>query len=344
MTQAEKTTPESFEAQIEALEMTRLWDVMSGLVRPEPPRTCAAHAWRYQDVRPLLDEAADTVPTELAERRVLILENPELRGSSGITQSLYAGLQIVCPEEIAPPHRHSQAALRFCLESDGAYTMVGERKIDMQPFDLVLTPPFAWHEHGNHGKSNAVWLDGLDIPMVRFFATEYAEHGPGVSANAHADADSRVQGRAHRPLNADGSRRDGDRGNGIVHYPYSQWRQSLDELMEIEGGPSVAMEFVDPATGGPAMNTIAAFARMVRAGKTFALPRSTESQVFVVVEGEGRIAIDDLSEAAEPCKVLVAPPWSSVAFEAQSDLVLFSYSDRAAQRALGFWRLEGMAV
>lgn len=344
MAEAKGAAGASFEKRIEALEMARLWDVMAGLVRPEPPKTCAPYAWQYQAVRPLLDEAARTVPTELAERRVLILENPQLRGTSAVTQSLYAGLQIVCPDEIAPPHRHSQAALRFCLESDGAYTMVGERKIDMQPFDLVLTPPFAWHEHGNHGKSNAVWLDGLDIPMVRFFATEYAEHGPGVSANAHGDAASRVAARAHQPLNADGSVRATNRGESIVHYPFAQWRASLDELLETEGGSSAAMEFVDPQTGGPAMSTISAFARIVRSGENFTLPRSTESQVFVVVEGEGSIDIDDLSEDAESCKVLVAPPWSQVSFKAKSNLVVFSYSDRAAQRALGFWRLEGMSV
>lgn len=334
----------SFEARIEALEMARLWDVMAGLVRPEPPKTCAPYAWQYEAVRPLLDEAARTVPTELAERRVLILENPQLRGTSAVTQSLYAGLQIVCPDEIAPPHRHSQAALRFCLESDGAYTMVGERKIDMQPFDLVLTPPFAWHEHGNHGKSDAVWLDGLDIPMVRFFATEYAEHGPGVSANARDDSASRVAARAHQPLNADGSLRQPARGEGIVHYPFAQWRASLDELLEAEDGPSAVMEFVDPATGGPAMNTISAFARIVRGGASLTLPRSTESQVLVAVEGEGTITVDTLVETAERNKVIVAPPWSQLSLEAQTDLVVFSYSDRAAQRALGFWRLEGMAV
>ena len=61
-------------------------------------------------------------------RRVLILENPALRGQSAVTQSLYAGLQLILPGEVAPSHRHTQSALRFIVEGSGAYTAVdGER-------------------------------------------------------------------------------------------------------------------------------------------------------------------------------------------------------------------------
>ena len=62
------------------------------------------------------------------QRRVLILENPGLRGKSRITTSLYAGVQLVLPSEVAPAHRHTQSALRFVLEGEGAHTAVnGER-------------------------------------------------------------------------------------------------------------------------------------------------------------------------------------------------------------------------
>ena len=65
----------------------------------------------------------------VAERRVLILENPAFAGQSRVTQSLFAGLQIILPGEIAPPHRHVPAALRFVIEGEGAYTAV-----DIQSF------------------------------------------------------------------------------------------------------------------------------------------------------------------------------------------------------------------
>src|SRR3546814_9548924 len=84
--------------------------------------------------------AGDLISAGQAERRVLILGNPGLVGHSAIVPSLYAGLQLILPGEIAPGHRHSQSALRFVLEGGGAFTAVDGEKAVMQPFDLVLTP------------------------------------------------------------------------------------------------------------------------------------------------------------------------------------------------------------
>jgi gentisate 1,2-dioxygenase len=36
----------------------------------------------------------------------------------------------------------------------------------------------------------------------------------------------------------------------------------------------------------------------------------------------------------------VVPPWTPHHFKTDRECVLFSYSDRAAQEALGFWREE----
>ena len=52
-------------------------------------------------MRPFIAEAGRLITAEEAERRVLILENPGLPGMSRITQSLYAGLQLILPGEIA---------------------------------------------------------------------------------------------------------------------------------------------------------------------------------------------------------------------------------------------------
>ena len=74
-------------------------------------------------------EAGDLITAEEAERRVLVLENPALRGKSRITNSLYAGLQLILPGEIAPAHRHAASAIRFILDGEGAYT-AGRRRED----------------------------------------------------------------------------------------------------------------------------------------------------------------------------------------------------------------------
>ena len=106
---------------------------------------------------------------------MLVLENPGLRGQSKITTSLFAGVQMVLPGDVAPAHRHSQSALRFILEGKGAYTAVDGERTAMEPGDFVITPSMTWHDHGNETSEPMFWLDGLDIPMVQFFDASFAE-------------------------------------------------------------------------------------------------------------------------------------------------------------------------
>ena len=159
--------------------LTPLWEAMSALV-PEAPRpACVPHLWRYRDIRTPLLESGSLITAREAVRRVLILENPGLPGSSAITQALYAGLQLILPGEVAPSHRHTQTALRLIVEGEGAYTAVDGERVTMHAGDFIITPSWTWHDHGNPAGHPVVWLDGLDIPLVRFldcgFAENYAE-------------------------------------------------------------------------------------------------------------------------------------------------------------------------
>ena len=85
-------------------------------------------------------EAAGLITAKEAERRVLILENPGLRGQSKVTTSLFAGIQLVMPDEVAPAHRHTQSALRFVLEAEGGHTTVAGERTEMAVGDFVITP------------------------------------------------------------------------------------------------------------------------------------------------------------------------------------------------------------
>src|SRR6185369_13446401 len=165
----------AFYETIDALGMTPLWEVLGALVPPAPKSPIAPVHFRYDAIRPHVMTAGRLITAEEAERRVLVLENPALRGRSSITQSLYAGLQLILPGEVAPAHRHTQSALRLVLEGEGAYTAVDGERTTMRRGDFIVTPRWTWHDHGNEGDEPVVWLDGLDIPMVRFFDGGFAE-------------------------------------------------------------------------------------------------------------------------------------------------------------------------
>src|SRR5438045_8367891 len=129
----------AFYQRIDRENLTPLWEVLGELVPPRPRTPCVPALWRYETVRAHLMEAGRLITAREAERRVLVLENPGLRGASATTHSLYAGLQLILPGEIAPAHRHSQSALRFILQGGGAYTAVNAEKVTMNVGDFVIT-------------------------------------------------------------------------------------------------------------------------------------------------------------------------------------------------------------
>src|SRR5579862_764430 len=110
-----------------------LWEALARLVTPEPRPLCVPAIWKYDEIRPLLLEAGRLITAKEAERRVLVLENPGMRGQSQITGSLYAGLQLVMPGEVTSTHRHVASALRFIVEGQGAYTAVDGERVTMHP-------------------------------------------------------------------------------------------------------------------------------------------------------------------------------------------------------------------
>ncbi|MEO6361933.1 MAG: cupin domain-containing protein, partial [Caldimonas sp.] len=141
----------AFYERIGRLHMTPLWEVLGALVPPTPTSPAAAAAWHYDTLRPHLMAAGDLISAEEAERRVLVLENPAMRGQSCITSSLYAGLQLILPGEVAAAHRHTQSALRLVLDGKGAYTAVDGERTTMRFGDFIITPSWTFHDHGNEG-------------------------------------------------------------------------------------------------------------------------------------------------------------------------------------------------
>ena len=119
---------EEFYQRLPLKNSSPLWEVLSEVVPPHPKPHAVPTMRSYDEMRPMLMESGRLITAKEAERRVLILANPGIVGASQITQSLYAGLQLVLPGETAPTHRHAPSALRFVIESDGGYTAVdGER-------------------------------------------------------------------------------------------------------------------------------------------------------------------------------------------------------------------------
>src|SRR5262245_33634742 len=98
---------------------------------------------------------------------------------------------------------------------------------------------------------------------------------------------------------------------------------------------AVKMQFVNPSNGGYPLPTIGAFLQLLPAGFHGARYRSTDATVYYVIEGRGQSQVGETSMTWREHDIFVVPSWKPVSHEAQDEAVLFSFSDRPVQKALG---------
>jgi gentisate 1,2-dioxygenase len=332
-------------ARMDQKNIAPLWEVLSRLVLPEPRPACVPALWSFdRDIRPLLIEAGGLITARQAERRVAVLENPGLRGGSQITQSLYAGVQLLTPGEVASSHSHTASAIRFVLEGDCGYTAVDGERTPMLPGDFLLTPSGTFHDHGNPGGEPVMWLDGLDVPIVNLFDTSFSgHHQDDTQPVVRGEGDALARYGANM-LPVDYETR--SRSTPVFSYPYTRSREALETLRRngpIDPWYGVKLQYINPVTGGYPMPTMAAFLQLLPSGFRGRLSRSTDSTIYSVAEGRGRTRVGTSTFSWAPRDIFVAPSWVPVSHEVDEDAVLFSFSDRAAQKALGLWREEKLA-
>jgi len=337
---------QEFYGRINGEHMAPLWEVMKGLVAPQPRPSPQAHIWRYDALRPFLMEAGALLTADEAERRVLVLENPAFVGKSRATATLYAGIQLVLPGEVAPAHRHTASALRFVLESSGGFTAVGGERTTMRTGDFVITPSWAWHDHGNESGEPIVWMDILDLPMVNFFESGFSEHHNDKSQTVgrpEGDALARY-GAGLLPIEGEGPF---GKTSPIFNYPFDRTRNALAAVAaagNLDPHWSATLRYSNPVDGGWAMPTISSWMTHLPAGTATQSMQSTDGIVVAVAEGRGVARIGDQRIPFGPRDVFVVPNWTQRAFEAESDCFLFCSSDRVAQEKLGLWREERSAA
>jgi gentisate 1,2-dioxygenase len=135
--------------------------------------------------------------------------------------------------------------------------------------DMVLTPPWTWHDHGNGSDEPVLWMDGLDLPF-----------------------------------------------------------------------DDVALEYINPHTGSPALPTIACWIQLIRSGVHTKAHRQTNSAVYHVFREEGYTIVNGERFAWKTGDFFVVPLWAwhEHANNTEEDAILFSVQDTPILHALGLYR------
>lgn len=348
ITPALQAQREAFYADLPENNMGALWNVLATALTREPVVRSRPALWRWKEARPRVMRAGELVTAAEAERRVLMLLNPGLpRDQIKAVGTLYAGLQLILPGEVARTHHHTPNAIRFIIEGEAAFTSVDGEKTLMGHGDFVTTPNWTWHDHGNRSASPMIWLDVLDLPFVTeldaiFFEEYFWNHEGEEVRPVERDGDDSIArwGCNVRPTYM----RAPDGYSPILNYRWETTRATLHALRGDQASPfdGVIVEYINPHTGGPTLPTMAAFLQLLRKSEHTRAHRHTTSTVYHVAEGGGYSVIDGERFDWEKGDTFVVPSWTwhEHASEGGEEAVLFSTSDRPILGSFGLYREE----
>ena len=293
-----------------AFHVRPLWKAPHARVAVPNPSS-VAHRWSYEQIRSLLVRAGELISAEEADRRVFMMINP---GSEPpcTTETIAAAYQLILPGECAPAHRHTPFALRFIVEGMGAFTAVNGEKVWMEPGDLILTPSWAFHDHGKEGTGPMLWVDGLDVPLMTYLRIQFFEDWK----------------EARFPSLELG-------GPSNLRYPWAEMEQRLI----VEPGSYALVPYLQRVGGQPISRTIGAHAERIDAGTSSPTRQSTVSHVYVVRAGRGRTRVGSTTLEWEPGDTFAIPTWQPFHHEAiEGTAYLFAMHDRPLIDALGYYQ------
>ena len=288
------------------------WNKPTPSLYPAPYKSYEPARWTYRDGRDALERAGHLIDTTLAERRNLILVNPRAGNAYGTGATLVAAYQMLLPGEHARSHRHTPNALRLIVEADaGAYTTVDGTRVPMLPRDVVLTPSWHWHGHGNEGTRAAYWIDYLDVPLVQTIEPMFFENFPGGTQPVE-----RIDDRS--PL----------------RFAWADVEPRL-RAAHVDPGGRFGRRF---QLDTPSLRTIR-LAMLALDGGTRTQPhQTTATNIFSVVAGNGTSIVDGVTLDWAEGDVFVAPAWRAHVHHPAVDAVLFCVNDEPLLEAIGMLR------
>lgn len=321
--------------------LTPTWAYYSELVAKEPPVAYRPYLWKSELLWKVVHKSGELVDLERGgERRSFEVVNPDLRHIHGTTHTIGAALQLVQPGELAPPHRHLANAIRFIVKGRGSYTAVQGERLYMEERDLILTPTWTWHEHGNETQEPIVWVDALDYPFNKLMQLSFFQPGGPTAAPEP------------RPVNYTTNRVGLARPTWLkypeeipnVTYRWADTWKMMDALRKEAGSPydGILFEYVNPFTAGSVLPTMACYAQLLRPGEHTKARRVTTSAVRYVLEGEGSTIVNGTRFDWGPGDFFMIPPWAWAEHVNGSakDAVFFVMTDKPIIDTFKFWREE----
>lgn len=331
--------PQDYRDAMTASGVAPLWPQMRRVLPHHAPvPVTQPHHWAYGDIRPLLMRAGELTPVEKAERRVLFLVDPGRGpGAMQVTSTIYCGLQLLLPGEVAPAHKHTPSAARIVVEGEGGYTVVDGDRLPMLEGDLILTPGGCWHDHGHGGAGPVVWLDALDLPLFVYLEGSYAVEAP-LQAPRNRPDPSEVEYRAAGLAPARRRDRAAPTAYPMMRFPWARTEEALRHYARHADGGLVELDYINPETGQSCLPTMGFTASMLTPGQPAEPPLRSSSAVFHVVRGKGHSIINGTRLDWTAKSSFSAPVFARIEHHAEDGTAfLIRIHDAPLQERMGFY-------
>ena len=323
--------------------LSGIWNLDASERRSDPKTRVKPYLWKWHDIYDSLLQAREkiTIASGSVERRVIRLVNPGLAETEMTSHTLLLSFQLIQPGEVAPAHRHTMAAIRFILQGQGAYTNVDGQRMVMEDGDLILTPQWSWHEHAHEGNEPMIWIDGLDVPFVQALqAISFQPYRDG-RLPVNEGIDPATYYGMTRPVG-----KNGQDHMPLLHYHWCETYPSLQRLARGSGNPydGVALEYVNPQTGGSTLPTMSCWIQMLRPGEKTKSHRHTSTTIYHAFRGGGTTLINGEPFHWQEGDTFIVPLWSwheHANSSANEEAILFSMHDVPILKAFGLYREEG---
>jgi gentisate 1,2-dioxygenase len=189
-------------------------------------------------------------------------------------------------------------------------------RIDMRPGDVLLTPGWSWHGHGNDGDRPGYWIDFLDVPTVHLLEPMRLEHWPG---------DFQEPSSATRD-----------------HPFVFTWKDTEAELDAAIPDPSGRLGTSVDLASESAIPSLTLRMQRLESGFHSQRYRSTANQIISAKSGRGTAWVGDKEFDWQTGDVFVVPGWHAYTLAVQDRCELFTVSDEAMQKKLGYYHAEDL--
>jgi gentisate 1,2-dioxygenase len=184
-------------------------------------------------------------------------------------------------------------------------------KLTMRPGDVLLTPNWHWHGHGNESLAPAYWIDFLDTPLIHALEPMFFEPHP-------ESYEPVVQVVTESPMRF-------------------AWSDSVARFATAPQTPD-APYATQILLGNPAMATISLSMMRLQSGVETAPHRTTANNIYAVAQGAGASVIDGQSFDWSRGDVIAVPAWRPHSHCACEDAVLLRVSDEPVLQKLDLLR------